>query len=165
MKYITLTRTKRVALNDKDFIEQSQFKWSVTHIKYRWYATRLDGKPPKRIYMHREIIKAPMGVKVDHKDGNGLNNQRGNLRLATNSQNGANRGRNRNNKSGYKGVSWDARNGKWRASISINHLSINLGRFTSRRNAAMVYDAAARLHFGEFASVNFPKRFYPGEDA
>ena len=107
------------------------------------------------IRMHRLILNAKPGELVDHWDGNGLNNRRRNLRPATNSQNLHNRRRTRA-KSGFCGV-W--RSGKssvpWVASIHVKNKAIYLGRFETPEEAARVYDAAAKEHYGEFASLNF----------
>lgn len=93
--------------------------------------------------------------RVDHADGDGLNNRRANLRPATNAQNGQNRAIQRNNASGYKGVSWHR--GAWRAVIWLDGRSVHLGRYADPADAARAYDAAAREAFGEFARVNFPE--------
>lgn len=116
----------------------------------------------KTYLMHRVILARMIGrdlephEKVDHIDGDTLNNQRENLRLATNSQNMCNRGKQANNTSGYKGVSWHKPTGRWQAVIKLNGILRHLGRFDDPEDAARTYDAAAiRLH-GEFARLNFP---------
>jgi AP2 domain len=101
--------------------------------------------------MHSLIVDYP---KPDHIDGNGLNNQRSNLRPATASQNCINRrtwGR-----SAYRGVSWFKLYSKWNAAISYQRKSRNLGYFASEEDAARAYDAAARELHGAFARLNFP---------
>lgn len=91
--------------------------------------------------------------KSDHENCNTLDNRRRNLRIATNSQNGANRERLSNNTSGYKGVSWDKRRRKWHAYIYFNKKQIHLGFFDTAEQAYEAYCAAAiRLH-GEFARL------------
>jgi hypothetical protein len=100
-----------------------------------------------------------MGVKgVDHRDGDGLNNTRANLRLATATENARNRRVNgKNNTTGYKGViRRPDRPGKFRARIVIAGKAKGLGDFNDPVKAAKAYDAAARRYFGEFARVNFP---------
>lgn len=103
------------------------------------------------IYMHRLLIDAPKGMEVDHIDGDGLNNTRENLRLATRQQNLANTRISRTNKSGYKGVSWDSVRNKWTAHIEINGRSINLGRFSEIQDAVAAYQSSAKNLFGQFA--------------
>ncbi len=99
--------------------------------------------------MHRMITNAIQGVDVDHIDGDGLNNQRQNLRLCTRAQNLMNRGLNRANKSGYKGVIWCK--GKWMAYIVKDRKQVYLGRFTEKLQAYKVYCKAAKELHGEFA--------------
>jgi hypothetical protein len=88
---------------------------------------------------------------VDHRDGDPTNNRWDNLRLATRSENSANRRRNRNNKSGFKGVIWDQRHGGWLARIGKNRRTYYLGRYTTAEEAHAAYAAKARELFGEFA--------------
>lgn len=88
---------------------------------------------------------------VDHKDLNKSNDAWNNLRLATDSQNGANKGLASNNTSGTKGVRFEASRGKWRAQITINGRSKNLGRYPTREEAMSAYERAAVAAWGEFA--------------
>lgn len=105
--------------------------------------------------MHRLILNAPKGIKVDHQDGDGLNNQRRNIRLATNAQNSMNQKPRVKTSSKYKGVSLDKRHGTWKSQIGKNGAIIWLGQFRSEVEAAKAYDRAAREMFGEFACLNF----------
>jgi len=91
---------------------------------------------------------------IDHKDGNRSNNKIDNLRLCTKSQNNRNR-MITGGSSKYKGVCWDSSKGLWMASIYLDGKNKYLGRFTSEREAAGTYDAAAKEHFGEWARLNF----------
>lgn len=94
-------------------------------------------------------------MDVDHRDHNGLNNTRDNLRVATRSQNHRNRQKLPGNAtSDYKGVSWDKARGRWTAHIKIGGKAKNLGRFEEELTAARVYDAAALRLFGSFALLN-----------
>jgi hypothetical protein len=124
----------------------------------RFYAYAYAGN--RKIYMHRCVLGVPPDLTVDHVDGDGLNNQRSNLRPATRSQNNANRlscG-----SSGYRGV--ESRNGTFRASIAEvperRHVRrfIRLGIFETAEEAARAYDQAASARWGEFARLNFPQR-------
>lgn len=97
---------------------------------------------------------------VDHENGNGLDNRRMNLRPASGSENGQNKGIQSNNTSGFKGVCWHKGARKWTASIKSDGRDRYLGLHLSADLAAMAYDEAARELFGEFARLNFPG---PGE--
>jgi len=105
-------------------------------------------------FLHKIIAKR-MGLDVlkftDHKDRNLLNNQRLNLREATKSQNMRNRKIHSNNKSGYKGVSWNKLMQKWQATILVNAKVIHLGYFDNPKDAYIAYCQAADQYFGEFA--------------
>jgi hypothetical protein len=109
--------------------------------------------------MHREIaIHAglPDSPKYDHRDGNGLNNQRENLRPCTESQNSQNRRKSVGKTSKFKGVAWHIRKLRWIATLAHNGKRHYLGYFKTQQSAARAYDAVAREHFGEFAVLNFP---------
>jgi hypothetical protein len=97
------------------------------------------------------ILNAPKGIDVDHRDGDGLNNRRSNIRLATPSQNMSNHGPHKQNTSGYKGVTWNKARSKWVAQISFNRRNIGLGYFTEKEKAIEAYRNAASVLHGEFA--------------
>ncbi len=105
--------------------------------------------------MHK-IIAQRMGITsecVDHIDGDSLNNRRSNLRGCTRGENVRNAKKRKNASSVYKGVS--ARSGKFAAQIKVSGKRFHLGTFTDELEAAKAYDAAAKLHFGDFARINF----------
>jgi hypothetical protein len=106
------------------------------------------------IYLHTFLTGWPL---VDHANGNGLDNRRSNLRLATGTQNNANRRLASNSTSGFKGVNLYKRTGRWRAHIAIHRQQKHLGYFRTAEEAARAYDIAALALFGEFALINFPK--------
>lgn len=95
------------------------------------------------------------GFFVDHKDHDGLNNRRSNLRWATQSQNCVNTSKLARGVSGFRGVS-KMRN-KWHAAVNVSKKRIHLGTYVTAEEAAKAYDRAAREHFGEFARLNFPE--------
>lgn len=111
----------------------------------------------RRLYMHRIIMRAYFdeSVVVDHINGDPLDNRRCNLRVCTRQQNLWNR-RKRKGSSPFKGVHIHSRDGAIRAQIRVNGQQVRLGTFLSEIDGALAYDAAARLHFGAFACVNFP---------
>ena len=115
-----------------------------------------SGKRGRSERMHRFILGAQAGWIVDHRDGDGLNNTRDNLRVCVSAQNARNcRKYSRARTSKFKGVCLQP-DGRWRAQICVDYRKINLGSYATEIMAARVYDQAARKHFGEFARLNFP---------
>ena len=112
----------------------------------------------KTLAMHRFIMNPPENMQIDHINGNGLDNRKCNLRVCTNAQNSANKPPQRNNKSGFKGVTKSSAN-RWRAEIGDHHTGNRqrLGFFKTAEDAARAYDDAARERYGEFAWLNFPE--------
>lgn len=108
------------------------------------------------VLMHREVVGAVEGQRVDHRNRDKLDNRKENLRFCTVSQNGGNMAKHDDNPSRYKGVS-HGRAGKWRARIRCGERAIQLGTFDTQEEAAAAYDAAARRLFGDFARTNFPE--------
>jgi len=97
-----------------------------------------NGKTVKE-FLHRLITDAPKGAEVDHIDGNGLNNKRSNLRIATNSENQYNRKhKSKYPKSGVPGVYWYPTTSKWKAQVVLNGKDVHLGYFDNVREAAEV---------------------------
>jgi len=145
MKKIILTQGKVALVNDEDFERLNRFKW---YAKKRWnvfYAARnsptINGKR-YTIRMHHEIIgKSPKGFEVDHENGNGLNNQRYNLRFITHRQNGQNL-KNTKKSSQFPGIYWQKQYQKWSVQIQVNGKKKWLGRFTDEREAFKVYKQA-----------------------
>ena len=162
MKEIPLTQGKIALVDDGDFESVSRFKWHAHFDGYNWYAkkkngiqgTRKRGVVHKPIAMHNFIMEPPPGVVIDHKDWNGLNNQRHNLRICTQAQNCQNGRQRKGNKSGFKGVSWKKRNKKWCTQIAVFGKVIHVGLFDVATDAARAYDAAAMKYHGEFALTN-----------
>jgi hypothetical protein len=106
-------------------------------------------------YLHRLIMNAVRtSLYVDHINGNKLDNRRSNLRLCTHRDNLNNRPRNKNNKSGYKGVYLHKVNKNWVARIQVNGKYISLGSYSDIIDAAKAYNEAAIKYFGEYAYLN-----------
>ena len=153
-KEIQLTQGKVAIVDDEDFERINQWKW--------YYGGGYAGRNKKRtkgiprgLSLHCFIMGKPSdGLEVDHIDGNKLNNQKSNLRIATRSQNAMNVGITKRNKSGYKGVSWHKCSNKWEVRIRINGKKLHLGLFINKEDAAKAYNDAAKLHHGEFANLN-----------
>lgn len=150
---IPLTQDKVALVSDHRYEYLSQFNWYAARYKNTFYAQRRSGKTTLK--MHREILKPPDGFDADHRDGDGLNNQDENLRVCTRAENGHNRRKDRDNTSGYKGVSWHKGQEKWNASIRVNGKGIHIGSFDDKELAARAYDRAALELHGEYAKTNF----------
>lgn len=136
-----------ILLDDEDYEALCGFRWSTYACSNTRYARRYT--KDLMISMHREIIDASKGTRVDHIDGNGLNNQRANLRFATASQNCINR---RPLRGKYKGVRF--LHGKWHASISKDYKWYYLGCYPTVEEAALAYNAAAVKLYGDYAWLN-----------
>ena len=150
-----MVRPNAVAYVDPVDADLISFKWYVNRNGRTSYAQRRSHK--QTYYMHRIIMSRVLGRDlerqecVDHIDGDGLNNRRSNLRLATYGENQHNQRRNKANTSGYKGVHWNKLKKKWQARIQVNGKRISLGHFDSAEEAHQAYRTAAVEHFGEFA--------------
>jgi len=106
----------------------------------------------KVVKLHRHLMNCPPHLQVDHINGDILDNRKSNLRICTQAQNAANSPRQRNNTSGYKGVS---KNGdSWMAKIMIDKRPIYLGTFSTKELAAKAYNTAAIKYHKEFANLN-----------
>ena len=152
-----INSTKITLVDDGDYerLVQSGFRWYLLPNNGIDYVYGYG--PETTCALHRFILNAKSGELVDHKDRDGLNNQRSNLRIANRTQNQANRKINCNNKSGYKGVYFCTYNFRYRAQIRYNGKNIRLGRYRTAEEAALAYDKAAKKYFGEFARLNFPE--------
>ncbi len=153
---IHLTRGYVATVDDED-AHLSVFRWRAQVAPRTVYAKRhvrlSDGRWSTQ-YLHRAVL--PGVPRVDHRDGNGLNCRRSNLRPADRRQNGANARIALSNSSGFKGVNWHRRGRKWQARIEAGGRQVYLGLFASPEEAARAYDDAARRLQGEYAAVNFP---------
>jgi hypothetical protein len=159
VKLIPLTQGQYAQVDDDDFERVNEHRWLAqwSICSRRFYAVRWSrgGRKSRRHFsLHHEVTGILNTVQIDHADGDSLNCQKYNLRACTYSQNQANKGKPRNNTSGYKGVYWNQ--GAWVAQIKFSAKITYLGRFTSPIDAAHAYDHAAREVFGAFAYCNFP---------
>lgn len=157
---IPLTRGYFMTVGTID-VDLNKNKWHVAPDKRTFYALRtvkIDGKR-KSISAHRVIMARILGrelnrnEQVDHVNGDGLDNRRGNLRLAESCQNTRNSRLRIDNSSGYKGVSWKKSSQRWVARIMKDKRMIHLGYFDDPAEAYAVYCAAAFELHGEFARV------------
>lgn len=160
---IPLSRRKYAVVDAEDFPRLASYSWHAFHDKKdgRWLAVRgerirRNGRSITRnVWMHREILHAPAGALVEHLNGDGLDNRKANLQRSTRAERYAKRGKLSTNTSGYCGVTFYARTGKWRAQIRCDGTTVHLGYFTTAEEAAVAYDRKARQVFGEFAHQNF----------
>lgn len=145
-----------IALVDTDDLPKiNQYLWHISRPSTtRYVVGNKPGKYQSQVRLHRLILGFPRG-QIDHRDCNGLDNRKHNLRLATSFQNQGNRRKNSGASSSiFKGVSF-ARNG-WTARMTQNGRYFYIGRFPTEEDAARAYDRAALQYFGEFARLNFP---------
>lgn len=141
-------------IDEPDYEMVSQYKWRPCFTNGKFYARRGGNGA----YMHRLIASPGRSQVVDHINHNGLDNRRDNLRVCTGSENQRNRSQLQvNNKSGFIGVYFDQKAERWRAKISVHGDSVYLGTFDNPIDAAMARDEAAKMQYGEFATLNFPE--------
>ena len=159
----------KALVDDEDFEFLSRYKWRVHHDESRMYVKcKINGKS---VSMHILLLGKKDGLVIDHMDGNGLNNQRSNLRFCTTRENNLNSSskgvckyigvspnitKNNNfskklNKFVITGISIS-----WRARLTIGNKNTCIGCFKTPEEAAVAYDKMAKIHYGEFARLNFP---------
>ncbi len=161
MKQVNLTRGFVAIVDDDDYERVIGFKWFAHEDKtsrtiYAVTNIRLPNGQRTSISLHRFLMGNPKGFMVDHRDCNGLNCIRENMRLCDRRGNRWNRRRDANNSSGYIGVSWATADRKWRAAAETNGKTVYLGVFNSPEDAARAYDERIKVDRGEFAVTNFP---------
>ena len=145
-------------VDDADFLYLSQFSWHLKRTHGNDYARRqvCENGKFRTIYMHREILGLTDSRQVDHKNGNGLDNRRCNLRACSHNQNQRNQ-KPVGGSSKYVGVYWKKDESKWKARIKVDGREIHLGLFSNEVEAAKARDRAALRYHGEFARLNFPQ--------
>lgn len=153
MKRIPLTKGQYAIVDDEDFEWLSQWKWHALKTSVTYYACHRNRQ--KYLFMHRIITNCPKDSQVDHRNGNGLDNRRDNLRFSTQQQNTQNQRPIKGGTSKYKGVYWDKTRKKWAARITCGYKNHFLGRYKTELEAVHSYDKAALKYFGEFACPNF----------
>lgn len=162
MKKIPLTRGLFALVDDGDYDWLAQWKWYSAECRNGvTYARRHisdESGMRRELSMHREIMglsgKSPF---VDHRNRNGLDNRKSNLRICSRSQNRINAAPTLGGTSKYKGVSHHGQMDKWSARLVVNGKNLYLGVYTSQREAAIAYDLSAISYYGDFAYLNFPK--------
>lgn len=138
-------------------VDKSDFGWLN---KFKWFVDS-DGYPRKRngyghISMHTLLLPPQKGMIIDHRNQNKLDNRKENLRLVTHFQSTLNRGKFKNNKSGYRGVCWSKKNKNWTAQVGPKGAPDRyIGTFTDVIEAAKAADKKSKQLYGDFAQLNF----------
>ena len=158
MKEIVLTQGKVAWVDDEDYELVQTKKWSAYKNCRVWYVATYwrEGGRVRSLSMHQFLLGSRPGQLIDHKDNNGLNNTRSNLRVATHAQNAGNRRLSSNNKSGFKGVFEVV--GVHKTTYRADCHGKMLGHFPTKELAAKAYDEEAVRVYGEFAQINFQGR-------
>jgi hypothetical protein len=155
VKLIPLTQGQVAVIDSEDYDEISRYFWHAiwSPISLSYYAKRCEYDPStgkkKGIYIHREVMNAPVGSYVDHIFHDTLDCRKKNLRLATFSQNMANRAIRRDSKMPYKGISKTS-TGLWIAQVSSEKRVYRLGKFSTPEAAHAAYVKAAKELHGKF---------------
>lgn len=159
MKELKISKGYFALVDDEDYEFLSNFKWSANVQRHTVYAKKSAYRKKNmltsntnEIMLHRMILKPKNGEVVDHIDGNGLNNQKVNLRLCKQSENLRNKKHYKNNSSGVKGVYFNKQANKWIAQIGFNKKMIYLGSFINKHEAAQAYKEKSQKLFGEFVN-------------
>ena len=148
------------------FAGGGEFLFDLTDLpmikRYTWHLGK-RGYPAthvrrKTVVLHRLLFPNMDGYEIDHINGDKLDNRRSNLRPCTHQQNGFNQKRRHTNTSGYIGVSFLRRLDCYEAYIHFHGTKHHLGLYTEPIAAARVRDCVAKLLFGEFARLNFPRK-------
>jgi hypothetical protein len=152
--FIALTQCREAIIDSDDVVLVDGYNWFARRDRNTFYA--ITNSPcdafGKRttILLHRLLLNPPAGLLVDHIDGNGLNNRRANLRVATAAQNNCNQGIRSDNKSGHRGVVWSKKDKRWYARIRADGIQRHLGIFDRLEDAASAYRHASKKLHGEF---------------
>jgi hypothetical protein len=163
-KEIELDKGSIALVDDSDYEWLNQWKWHAQKDRNTHYAARGQrhylGKAKKTIFMHELLLDCPKGMLRDHKDNNGLNNQRKNLRVVTPSQNACNSTIRRWGKtSRFKGVYFHKNSSRWMARLGYQGKIYFIGNFYDEIQAALAYDKKAQEIFGDYARLN--QEIYP----
>ncbi len=155
IKFIPVGRGHFAIVNEDNFERLSKHRWHMNNGYPRRYngprfkATGNRGTTP----MHAEVLEVPPGFLPDHSDRDKTNNTRENLRVVTYAANSRNRGVQKNNSSGVRGVLWHKRDKKWYAYIKVDRKIIHLGYFKELKEATAVRLAAAIKYHGEYRGI------------
>lgn len=159
MKTIALTKGLVTVVDSKYYKLLSKHKWHAVKLRYMYYAARRLKKHEGSgtVLMHKVVLEYKLNRKLlkvehpDHRNRDSLDNRTRNIRLSSNGQNRCNTGKQRNNTSGYKGVSWSNVMQAWRAQIMVDGKYVSLGYRKKKKEAALLYIKAAKKYHKQFA--------------
>ena len=164
-RIILLTKGLVAIVSPEDYERLAKYKWhSARHGRsvYAQHGTGSAKRGRRRghlVMMHREVMGVEDDRLVDHRNHNGLDNRRSNLRIATWEENCWNKRKPIGESSSrFKGAMWDKRRSQWQVQIGHNGKKIFIGYFDDEEEAARAYDAKAKELFGEYAALNFPEK-------
>jgi hypothetical protein len=163
MKSLPLGHGRFAIVDDADFDRCRVLTWHLSPSSRTSYArTNLKENGRYRTVSLHRFLAGPGAAHIDHRNGDGLDNRRENLRIAGEQLNARNRPKSAGPYlSKYKGVTWSNKRGtwgRWRARITTDEGQKHLGYFVREPDAAHAYDSAARRYFGAFATLNFPEQ-------
>ena len=151
---VPLSKGKVSLISAADVQVVRKFNWSAQKIgKYFYACACVNGR---NIHMHRFLLNPSKNERVDHRNGDTLNNCRNNLRICTASENSGNMKAHADSSSKYKGVTYNKRQNSWMAQLTVNRKRVHCSYHKDPIDAAEAYDRVALKHFGEFARINFP---------
>lgn len=154
-KLIPLGNDRYAIVDNEDFDKVRGINWYYDVCGYagsKWLTRRGQNDS-----MHRFLMNPPEGYRIDHIDGDGLNNRRSNLRICTASENSCNVRKRKGTTSIYKGVTWSKSKNRWCVSITKNRKTHYVGVFMDEHKAGEAYNEAAKKHHKEFAKLNIIK--------
>jgi hypothetical protein len=160
-KSIPLSQGKVALVDDADYDRLAAYRWFLSGPGYAVGFVPSGNGRFRLEYMHRLIMQPADGQLVDHINGDSLDNRQTNLRFATPQQNLQNKRLSSLSCTGLKGVGWHKERRKFHARIQLQGIRYHLGFFEDAETAALAYDCAAKLLFGEFAACNYADRQTP----
>lgn len=152
---IQLTQGLVTVVDAEDYDFLSQWRWYANKRPHTFYAIRSTQTENgnRCVRMHSLILGTPKGLCSDHRNGNGLDNRRSNLRICTSEQNSRNKKMAKNNTTGCKGINWEANLNKWRVRIGIDGKRLFLGRYDDINEAIAVRLAKEKELYGEYRRI------------